>query len=672
LVLYGLLPFAQPAWSQEEARISPEEVELPSKHRQSIFWSPSAVTVLTREDIRTSGASSFHDLLRRVPGMDVFDMKTYYPLLGARALAGHYSNRVLLLIDGREELMGLTGAALWGSLPIDLQEVERIEVIRGPGSTLHGPNAYSAVVNVVTVSDHRRTWRELFLTGGESGHLRLVGQIQDGWKLGPGEISGGLRLALEGKRSRSDFRDQPLAPRMHGTLRYQKGQSLDLSVHAGITAGEGMMYMDMGDLGFSDALNYWVTGNAGIALGQRTLLKVHLYHMYAQSDFLSRTRLQAQGTWIADMPMVHWHTFIFDAKVHLDMRLGDDLHFLGGIALRDNYLDGENMALRDRNDLRGAAFVQVEWKPWSMLQLTGGLRLDLDTDWEAALSPRVIAVIRPWPYQAFRLGYASAFRPPSDYEGRIHADIQKYNPAIPEIVEFLASQIGNPNLSNEKVHAFEAGWRAHFLEHRLQLSIELFFNLYRDVIFLHVDVPVRMGLPAISDATIQYQNRGADIHALGAEAELAWRPAGVWTFWCNLGLRNVSEGIAGEALPGEPQLRINLGGRFMPDTGMFVDIALHYVSDYQMPLRDPIDPLADPRYHQLGDDLLLIGRSGYRMKMGGRLLLEAGLAARLPLGTPFREYAGMAAPPALRNWDISDFGGEVLARLLSFYFRGSF
>ena len=116
-------------------------------HQQSVFWSPSAVTVITRDEILASGVNTIHDLLRRVPGMDVFDLKTYYPVVGARAMAGILGNRILTITDGREEIMEMTGFTMWGALSVDLEEVERIEVIRGPASALYGANAYSAVVS---------------------------------------------------------------------------------------------------------------------------------------------------------------------------------------------------------------------------------------------------------------------------------------------------------------------------------------------------------------------------------------------------------------------------------------------------------------------------------------------------------------------------------------------
>lgn len=118
-----------------EEEISADEIESASKHRQSIFWSPSAVTVFTTEQIRSSGANTLHDLLRQVPGFDVYEAKPSYPIVGARALTDDSNN--LVLVDGREALIELSGFPIWAAMSIDIEEVERIEVIRGPGSALY-------------------------------------------------------------------------------------------------------------------------------------------------------------------------------------------------------------------------------------------------------------------------------------------------------------------------------------------------------------------------------------------------------------------------------------------------------------------------------------------------------------------------------------------------------
>jgi outer membrane receptor protein involved in Fe transport len=369
---------------------------------------------------------------------------------------------------------------------------------------------------------------------------------------------------------------------------------------------------------------------------------------------------------------MYWVSSIVDGKAQLDLEFGGNLLLSGGVQLRHSSYGAENIIYSDNDDSRAAVFANLQWSPLSVLQISGALRFEYAADTAAVLSPRAVAVLRPWPDHAFRLGYAMGFRKPSEFESRMHPDIQKYNQAMPEVVERMATQLGNDQLSNEKIHAVEAGWRGHFLSGGLHASVETFFNLYQDSIYFFMDLPLRMGVPDVRNTVARYQNEEGLFYALGGEAELKWHPGGEWDVFCNLGLRRVADLDAGDRLLGEPQLKMNVGGRFAPATGMFVDLVLHYVSSYQTPLVDPMDSLADPVYMESGDCLFLFGRTGYRMLTSAGLKLEAGAALRLPVEEPFREYAGTRAPLGLRGWDIADFGGEVLGHLLSIYFRGSF
>jgi outer membrane receptor protein involved in Fe transport len=327
--------------------------------------------------------------------------------------------------------------------------------------------------------------------------------------------------------------------------------------------------------------------------------------------------------------------------------------------------------------LRGGIFGQVQWTPWlegqePRIQLTGGARLDFNTFSEAAFSPRAAAVFQAWPGHYFRLSYGLAFRKPSIFESRIHIKVDNYNPSIPEIVDLLADQLGNEELENEKVHSFEAGWRARFLDDRLRLSVDLFYSMYRDTIVLVDELAERFGLPYIADSILEYRNEGSEVDALGGELELNFRPSDHWSAWCNLGYRRVAYVDGGELSPFEPQMRVNLGGRFLPQTGMFVDIALHYVSKYEMPGVDPTSSLGVPPSEPLGDSFLLIGRIGYRLNTNHERLLEVGLTVQAPLGAPFREFTGVPLAQSAWTATAADFGGEMLTRLASLYLRGRF
>jgi outer membrane receptor protein involved in Fe transport len=280
--------------------------------------------------------------------------------------------------------------------------------------------------------------------------------------------------------------------------------------------------------------------------------------------------------------------------------------------------------------------------------------------------------LTPWKRHSFRLGYGLAFRKPSAYETKIHAEIENFNPATPEIVEMAKSQFGDENLINEKVHSFEAGWRARLLDNRLQVSVDLFFNLYRDTINFTIDIPYQMGLPNIRDSIFRFENEGVEANALGGEAELRWQLHHDFSVWCNFGLRHVVNTDNGKRMLSEPVLRMNLGGRYTPESGITADVAFHYVSEYEMPNIDPNNVFENPKPVDLGNEIMMIGRLGYRLLVDKEKTLEAGLDIVTPLGKPFREYPGAPIPQWSRLKSMADWGGEMFTRLLSFYLRGSF
>jgi iron complex outermembrane receptor protein len=656
-----------------EEELAADEVRSASKHRQSIFWSPSAITVLTREDIRSSGAATLSDLLRRVPGFDVYEAKCSYPLVGARALTDESNNLVLVLVDGREIVAEFIGITLWSALPFDLEDIERIEVIRGPGSTLYGANAFTAVLNITTVSDRPVARAGFALRSGEGGYYQLMGRASDSWDVSGGTLSLGLSLGMDGSRSPSDARDQILyIYRAQGHLRYRRGQSLDLSLLAGVLPGGGTFFTIIGDMRISEAVNYWLMGKAEFALGEIARLKAQLYLNNWQGNFHSRGSFSAYNIWIATPPDFFIYSPTIDGQIQVDLQLSEDLLLIGGANLRYVTLDSENYVPSSILEFRGAVFVHAQWILADMLQFTGGLRVDLSTEIEPAISPRTVVVFRPRPNHALRLGYGLAFRKPSLYESQVHPRIFNFNPATPEIVEKMTTSIGNEGLVNEKVHSFEAGWLARFSEDRLQISVDLFFNVYQDTISFVVDIQERLGLPDINGSTIQYDNEDGEIYAMGGEAGAAWRLDDNWSIWGNLGVRRVTTEESGDRVTSEPTLRANLGGRYAPASGLIADLALHYVSAYEPLLTDPENVFNEREPFPLGNDLLLIGRLGYRFSMGDDRSLEGGLTVRTPVGLPFREHPGVPIQRTPQSVTASDFGGEMLMRWVSLYLRGSF
>ncbi len=149
-----------------ESRPYEETVVTASRRAQTTLEAPNATTVITADDIRLSGATTIVDLLRRVPGAEVMAMGVGSTNVSFRGFNQRLANKVLVLLDGRTEYQDFLGLTIWPAIPVGLEEIERIEVIRGPGSALYGANAMLGVINIITKQPGAGRKSELNAIGG--------------------------------------------------------------------------------------------------------------------------------------------------------------------------------------------------------------------------------------------------------------------------------------------------------------------------------------------------------------------------------------------------------------------------------------------------------------------------------------------------------------------------
>src|SRR5260221_6096297 len=121
-----------------------------SKRRQTVADAAAAVLVITQEDIRRSGAASIPEALRLAPGLQVARIDENKWAIAARGFTGRFDTKLLVLIDGRSVYTPLFSGVYWNVQDVMLEDVDRIEVIRGPGATLWGANAVNGVINIIT------------------------------------------------------------------------------------------------------------------------------------------------------------------------------------------------------------------------------------------------------------------------------------------------------------------------------------------------------------------------------------------------------------------------------------------------------------------------------------------------------------------------------------------
>ncbi|BCX89648.1 iron complex outermembrane recepter protein [Methylomarinovum tepidoasis] len=189
LLPWLMIPFAALAES-----VGPELSELPledllklevtsvSKKTQALTDAPAAIFVITQEDIRHSGATHVADLLRMVPGMDVARIDANKWAVNARGFNGRFANKLLVLIDGRSIYTPTFSGVYWEAIDLILEDIERIEVIRGPGAALWGVNAVNGVINIITRHAADTQGGLAFFGGGSE--LRGFGGARYGFRLG--------------------------------------------------------------------------------------------------------------------------------------------------------------------------------------------------------------------------------------------------------------------------------------------------------------------------------------------------------------------------------------------------------------------------------------------------------------------------------------------------------
>ena len=123
-----------------------------SKKEQKLSKAGAAIFVITQDDIRRSGATNIPDLLRLAPGVDVARVDANRWAISIRGFSDQYANKVLVLIDGRSVYRPSFSGVFWDMVDVPLEDIERIEVIRGPGGTVWGANAVNGVINIITKS----------------------------------------------------------------------------------------------------------------------------------------------------------------------------------------------------------------------------------------------------------------------------------------------------------------------------------------------------------------------------------------------------------------------------------------------------------------------------------------------------------------------------------------
>lgn len=445
-----------------------------SKREQDLNDAPAAIFVLTNEDIRHSGATSIPDALRLVPGMNVAQVNAHSWAITARGFNQIHANKLLVMIDGRTVYNPIFSGVFWDLQQPMLEDLDRIEVIRGPGATLWGANAVNGVVNVVT-RDARETQGLALYTGGGD-----VNKVMSGARYGGQAGSNTYYRVFNSYRSTADFplpNGQPAGDRWQAShtgfrLDHHPQEDIQMTWQADATV------LELKDNEF-DAYNYNTIGR-----WSRDFIDDSSIEFQAYYDQVYREEADVTvGT--------------LDLSAQHRLRPGERNDFIWGLGYRfasaevgggEHGVAGTSIEAREgERDLHlYSMFVQNEFQvvPEDLI-LTVGTKIEHNSFTGYEVQPSIRGLFAATEHQSVWASVSRAARTPNLADGSdTFAIVIPPAPGSPATTKV----VGNPDLKSEILWAYELGYRVQ-PTNRSALDLALFYNDYDRLQAIHFGEP---------------------------------------------------------------------------------------------------------------------------------------------------------------------------------------
>ncbi len=503
-----------------------------AKRPQRLGDTAAAAFVLTGDEIRRSGVMTIPDALRLVPGVQVAQIDANKWAVSVRGFNGRYANKLLVLIDGRSVYTPVFSGVFWEREGVFLEDIDRIEVIRGPGAALWGANAVNGVINIITkpasktqgglvtahVGTEERGGAGVRYGGqiGGVGHYRVYAEAR---ARDAGVLADGTRTNDTGKLGRTGFRTD-LALGAHDTLTVQgdlfKGNAGEATL-APLLTPPFVRLIEQDERGVAgNLLGRWTR-----RLSNSSHVSLQAYYQHSTSDsFLGHLREETM-----DVELEHG----FALTDRQDVLWGVDLrHYQSD--LRGSYLIG---GYPNRIDRLVSMFAQDEITlvP-SRLKLTLGSKFEHNDYTGFEVQPSVRLAWTPHPDHTVWAAASRAVRTPSRSEDDFTVFPQVL--AGPGGLPLAVNLRGNQNLASEKLIAFELGYRVHPVR-SVSLDAATFYNLYSDlrsfeagIPFLSIDPVPHLVLPVTAQNQLEGRTYGIEL-AGEWEVRQGWRLRGSYS-----------------------------------------------------------------------------------------------------------------------------------------------
>jgi iron complex outermembrane receptor protein len=487
-----------------------------SRREQSLSDVGAAVFVLTAEDIRRSGATNIPDLLRLVPGVEVAQIDAHSWAISIRGFNDLYANKVLVLIDGRSVYTPLTSGVNWDQQDVPLEDIDRIEVIRGPAGTVWGANAVNGVISITT---KKATPGEGgVVRGGASSRGNADGLAQYGGAAG---TVGAYRLFADYSNTMS-LPASSAIPSDDDWHSLHEGGRLDLALapRDSLTVQGDLQRMEGSDT-FATGSQFRTTLDAANALAHwdRTLdngSEISLQVYYDHYNRISQNAGEIRNT--LDVDFHH----------HLTAGLRHDIVWgLGYRITADRTTPGVITSYNPASQTANlfTAFLQDEIRLSNALALTLGSKIEHNFYTGFEYEPGAQLVSHAAPKQQIWLSAAQAIRQPSRSDTGV--EVQVYSIPQPSGGTATEEYLGTPNQPSEKSLTYEIGYRNE-LSRKISLDAALFYSSIHNLATLIQGNPFfAAGNP--DELVIPYYYRDAALgRTYGGELYGTWTASSRW------------------------------------------------------------------------------------------------------------------------------------------------
>lgn len=444
------------------------EVTSVSKRPEKLVETPSAIQVITNEDIRRSGATSIPEALRLAGNLNVAEQNSHDWNISARGFNTDLGNKLLVLIDGRTVYTPLFSGVFWDVQDYLMEDLDRIEVISGPGGTLWGANAVNGVINITTKS--AKDTQGVYLDSAAGTELKDAFGVRYG-----GVIAPGVYFRVYGKyfeRDKGDYADGSEAP--NSWRMRQGGFRIDSESQPGTTLTfQGDFYSGKEDqeaAGTSDVSGGNLLGrwSRTTSADENTSLQIY-YDRTHLAVPKPATNFAAAGILKDDLDT-------WDLDFQHRARLGERHQFVSGLGYRfthDVVQNAPSVAFLPARLNRSlfSGFVQDEIKLREDVFLTLGAKLEHNDYTGFETEPNVRLQWNMTPKQMVWSAVSRAVRTPSRIDRDLTEPTGLPAPFPPSILN------GGPDFDSETVFAYEMGYRAQ-LGAKAMVSLAAFYNDY--------------------------------------------------------------------------------------------------------------------------------------------------------------------------------------------------